>query len=412
MTATIAQLPPTLAPPSVRALVRGLRVAVQPPRGAEELERELRALYGDEIAVTTFCSGRAALTVAIESARRATGRSTVVLPAYTSFSVAAAAAAAGARVRLCDLDPETLDFDREDLRRCVDERTAAVVLGNPYGYPSATGDLGWVRELGVQVIDDAAQALGATEGGTAVGVRGDLGVLSFGRGKCVTTGGGGALLVCDRRLRAFIRSVPRPNGAGLLVWLTALGVRVSANRWIFGLASRIPAARIGESRYDPGFDITRPPAVVQGLASGLADAVVSELAVRRRVAGTWMTALRDMPGVRTPVTGPGARPSYLRVPVLLEDRATRERAVRKLAAVGMRFVRSYPTTLAEIPEFRQRIEDRPTPRATAIADRLLGLPCHRGVRQRDVGRAVEVLRRLAEPSAGATRRAALSGSAI
>lgn len=100
---------------------------------------------------------------------QATGRPNVVLPAFTSYSVAAAAARAGARAELCDLDPRSLQLDRNALRRCVRPRTAAVVLGNVFGLPDVTADLRRVREGGALLIDDAAQAFGATGDGRLVG---------------------------------------------------------------------------------------------------------------------------------------------------------------------------------------------------------------------------------------------------
>src|SRR5262245_371747 len=191
----LARIAPTVAPVPARSLLRSLRAAVTGRvTGNDSLATQVRALF-PEARVGTFSSGRAALSQAIALALRTTGRKRVVLPAYTSYSVAAAAAASGALVDLCDLNPLTLQLDREALRRCVDDRTAAVVLGNLYGFPDITTDLDWLVREGIWLLDDAAQALGALEYGQPVGSRGHLGVLSFGRGKCVTLGDAGALLL-------------------------------------------------------------------------------------------------------------------------------------------------------------------------------------------------------------------------
>jgi dTDP-4-amino-4,6-dideoxygalactose transaminase len=374
------------------ALTRGIAAIVRPGAFRGRLERELRTLYPRTDPVP-FASGRAALATAIILAMRATGRRVVVLPAYTSYSVAAAAAMAGARVRLCDLDPDTLDFDRDDLRDCVDDNVAAVVLGNLYGYPSAIGDLRWVRERGVLLIDDAAQALGALDFGEPVGGRADLGVLSFGRGKCVTTGDGGALLVHDADLHAhFSNNGQLPPSRGLQQMLYATAVKLSSSLTVFGMLSRLPGARIGESVFEPEFEIRSAPASVDGLASDLPSAVWQQREMRTAVAELWTASLRDSRTVRLVTPREQSQPSYLRFPVLTSDSHTRERLIERLARRGFTYVKSYPTTLGQIEAFRRGwCDGRSTPKAEWFAERVIALPCHARVSPRRVRWAVKAL---------------------
>jgi dTDP-4-amino-4,6-dideoxygalactose transaminase len=72
-------------------------------------------------------SGRAALTVLLQALRREPGRREVVIPAYTCFSVPSAIARAGLTVRLCDVDPKTLDLDLNALVRLDLSRVVAIV---------------------------------------------------------------------------------------------------------------------------------------------------------------------------------------------------------------------------------------------------------------------------------------------
>ncbi len=295
-------------------------------------------------------------------------------------------------MRLCDLDPATLDFDRSDLRECVDRTVAAVILGNLYGYPSRIDDIDWVRESGALLIDDAAQALGARDRSRPLGSRGHLGVLSFGRGKCVTTGDGGALLINDEKLRRFVDGVrPGPAGRGLGNWLVALAVRLSSSRLAFGLLSRVPGTRIAESRYEPEFAFASASASARGLACDLARAAVGQLEIRRRVAGYWRDALRASRSLRPLDVSPEVDPAYLRFPVFTADRVRRDALVKALAGSGFSFVRSYPTTLGRIEDFRRaHCEDRPTPGAESISDTVITLPCHARVTKADVRRTMAV----------------------
>lgn len=388
-----ASVPPTLAAPSDRALTCGLHAILRPAAYGGQLEDQVERLYPGSLPFA-FASGRIALAAAIRMAMRATGRTHVVLPAYTSFSVASAAAAAQARVRLCDVDPTTLDFDRSDLQACIDDRVAAVVLGNLYGYPSSLAGLEFLPRRGVVVIDDAAQAVGATEEGRRVGSRGQVGVLSFGRGKCATIGSGGVLLLHEKRLRPYLAAPPTSSNRGIAVWLIAALVRLSAHRRAFDLLSRVPGARIGASVYEPRLPVRGLSSAAQGLAVDLGTALARHLRVRRRVAALWQRALPN--GSPLSVVRPvaGARPAYLRLPALATTHAEREAMIRRLAAVGFRFVRSYPTPLDGIPEFKARFcERRAIPKARRIGECLLALPCHGGLTREDVQRAGELLSR-------------------
>ena len=62
-------------------------------------------------------SGRAALAVLLAALREGSDRREVVMPAYTCFSVPSAVARAGLTIRLCDVDPKTLDLDQNALAR-------------------------------------------------------------------------------------------------------------------------------------------------------------------------------------------------------------------------------------------------------------------------------------------------------
>jgi perosamine synthetase len=387
-----ASIAPTLPPLPAGALLRGLRGALAPTPASDLLAEELTAMFGSA-AVIGYDTGRAAVADAMRMAARATGRPRVVIPAYTSYSVAAAATAAGIEPVLCDIDAGTFGYDAAALRACVDDRTAAVLLGNLFGWPEPVTPLGWVAECGAMLIDDAAQALGAREGTRLAGGRAPLGILSFGRGKCVTLGGGGALLVQDPALRALMPLAPPTASKGWRELVMAVAVTVSRSRAALGLMSRLPGVRLGESHFEPDFDRIAAPASVRAMATGIAGAAARIRVVRGNVAADWRAALADAPGWQLPPLTSGLEPAFLRYPVLAATPAMRERAVASLAEAGFGFVRSFPTTLAGIPEFAARLGVRPdVPGAEALSARVIALPCHADVHPADIERGAQVLR--------------------
>jgi dTDP-4-amino-4,6-dideoxygalactose transaminase len=99
----------------------------------------------------------------------------VICPAFTFFATAEAIARLGATPRFCDIDRRTLNLDPADVAERVTERTRAIVAVHLFGRPAPLAEL----PAGVPVIEDAAQAFGATAGQARAGAVGIAGTFSF-----------------------------------------------------------------------------------------------------------------------------------------------------------------------------------------------------------------------------------------
>jgi dTDP-4-amino-4,6-dideoxygalactose transaminase len=185
--------PPVLSPVSSRALVDGVAAAIGLDSNAHEgVSEDLRKRYRCHDALLTD-SGTSALILAL---RRIAPQGIVALPAYGCIDLTTAALGAGVRVRLYDIDPVTLSPDLDSVRAALRRGVDAIVVTHLYGYPADMfGVASLAAEAGVPVIEDAAQGAGGTLRGSLLGSIGDVSVLSFGRGKGMTGGSGGALLV-------------------------------------------------------------------------------------------------------------------------------------------------------------------------------------------------------------------------
>src|SRR5262249_30572436 len=120
------------------------------------------------------------------------GRDEVLVPAYTCWTVPASVVRAGLRVRLVDVDPVSLDLDPAALAAAPTGRLASVIATHLFARTSDVAAVAMAlaaRDPGVRIVEDAAQAWPASGGHSAWPV-----VLSFGRGKALPLGGGGALL--------------------------------------------------------------------------------------------------------------------------------------------------------------------------------------------------------------------------
>lgn len=321
---------PVYSPIRPRSLLAGLGAALGFGRPWERLRRRLARHYGTPDLLLTD-SGTSALHLAIRGAL-ATSRSSsgsreggvVALPAYCCPDVVTAAVGAGARVRLYDVDPATLGPDRESLEAALRAGVAAVVAVHLYGIPVDVERLAALAEVhGALLIEDAAQGFGGSVGGRPLGSLGSLGVLSFGRGKGITGGGGGALLANDGAGRRALDAVDDRLLAGGSGWIE-LGKL--AAQWLFGrpslygLPAAIPWLGLGETRYEE-------PWAPRGLSRAAAAAVLSnweasleEAKVRRGNAERLVAALGEEFAIPSPdISGDDAEAGALRKPILAPD---------------------------------------------------------------------------------------------
>ncbi len=133
----------------------------------------------------------------------------VIVPANTFVATAEAVARCGATVVLADVDPETALLNAETVRAVMSPRTVAVMAVHLYGQPVDVDDLATVTEpAGVAIIEDAAQAHGATLRGRPVGSLGIAAGFSFYPGKNLgALGDGGAVTTSDPQLADRIRVI-------------------------------------------------------------------------------------------------------------------------------------------------------------------------------------------------------------
>jgi dTDP-4-amino-4,6-dideoxygalactose transaminase len=246
-------------------------------------EQELAVSLGTEAAVAVS-SGSVALELALRALGVGPGHE-VVIPSYVCDALHHAVTRAGATPVLADSDPLTRSLSAADTRARLTPRTRAVIVPHAFGLAA---ELAPFLALGVPVIEDCAQTLGAHLDGRPVGSLGTLAVCSFYATKLLTTGEGGAvagpaaLLERVRDVRDYDERddlVPRCN-AKLSDLAAALGRGQLARLDTFVARRRAVAARyrarlagapcvtppdVGSRHVYHRFvvDVDRPPATVQ-----------------------------------------------------------------------------------------------------------------------------------------------------
>jgi perosamine synthetase len=184
-------------------------------QGAKVKEFELRlAEYIGCRNVVAVNSGTAALQVAIDAVRhhlrkpkQKGGDQSEIITSPLSFAATAnAALACGVTPVFADVDPETFNIDYTGIEELIDESTIAIEPVDVYGLPASLDKIGQLAKLhGLYVVEDAAEAIGATLGGKKIGNVSDVSCFSTYATKNLHTAEGGFVATNDDSLAEFMR---------------------------------------------------------------------------------------------------------------------------------------------------------------------------------------------------------------
>lgn len=179
-------------------------------------EREFAEAHGAAHAVA-MVNGTMSLVVSLRAAGVGPGDE-VIVPSYTFIATASAALFVGAIPIFADVRIDDHNIDPASVEALITERTKAIIVvhlaGNIADLDSLTAVAG---KHGLALIEDAAQAVGASWRDRPVGAIGDLGSFSFQSSKNMTAGEGGIVVTDDDRLASMVYSlvnVGRIKGGG------------------------------------------------------------------------------------------------------------------------------------------------------------------------------------------------------
>jgi dTDP-4-amino-4,6-dideoxygalactose transaminase len=271
-------------------VLRSGKVSYWTGNEGRQFEQEFAAYAGTDHAVA-LVNGTVALELALHALGIGPGND-VLVTSRTFVASASAVVMRGARPVMVDVDRHSQNITAETLRAAMTPDTAAIIAVHLAGWPCEMDPvMGFAQDHGLKVIEDCAQALGATYRGRPVGSLGHAGAFSFCQDKILTTGGeGGMLTTADPALweRAWsfkdhgksydaVYRRPHPPGYGFK-WLhesfgtngrmtemqAAIG-RVQLRKLPEWISARRRNARILTDcfRGIPGLRVAEPPAEVE-----------------------------------------------------------------------------------------------------------------------------------------------------
>jgi dTDP-4-amino-4,6-dideoxygalactose transaminase len=352
------------------------------------LERALADEYGSAAVLLTD-SGTSALALALRAAVRERPGA-VALPAYGCYDIATAADAAEVRFALYDIEPATLGPDLDSLRSALMTGARTIVVAYLYGIPIDPAPIGSLaHEFGAVMVEDAAQAAGTRIGGRPAGSHGRYGVLSFGRGKGVTGGRGGALLV---NTPDALEPLAKPREALRGGRGSAGDVAVLAAQWalgrapVYGALTALPFLGLGETIYRPPHEPGGMTRFAAGVLLRTRSEAEREAEIRRRTARRLSAHVERGSALRTPAVPFASEAGFLRLPVAAAPEALR--VARSADARRLGVWPGYPRALADLDGFCARRMDpgRAISGSRSLAQCMLTLPTHSRLRERELGR--------------------------
>lgn len=275
-------------------LSRGPKVA--------EFEEALAGYLGVRHAVSVS-SGTAALHLSVLALGLSEGDE-VIVPDFSFPATANAVALAGAKPVLCDVHSATFNIDAGEVERLITPRTKAVMPVHQFGLPADMNAIVKIaKDCELNIIEDAACALGAEHQSQKCGTLGKIACFSFHPRKIATTGEGGVVVTDDDVIAEKVRSLRNHGSLKGDFVLAGYNYRMSDINAALGVAQ-----------------LRKLPMLIER---------------RRELARLYGECLRGVAGLSLPQDFEGARHTYQSYVVSLDAQLDRDKAILELKERGV-----------------------------------------------------------------------------
>jgi len=315
-------------------------------------------------------SGTAALHMALWTAGVKAGDE-VILPSFTFIATAEAVALTGAKPVFVDVKPDTYNIDPSKIEQAITNKTRAVIPVDLYGLPAEMDKLKEIADKhNLILVEDAAQAHGASYKGKPPGYFADMTCWSFYASKNITTGEGGMITTNNEEYAENLRLI------------RSHGEKDEYKASVLGHNYRMPeiAAAIGVEQ------LKKLPKFVEK---------------RRKNAQALTERLRSINQLILPTEPRGCRSSWYLYTVRIRTGGERERAkfVEDLRKKGVGATVYYHTPIHQMP-FYQQFGTYRLPNTEKVAQQVFSLPVHPKVTLKNVEYIAEAVRNAVKKRTG------------
>ncbi|WP_405305536.1 DegT/DnrJ/EryC1/StrS family aminotransferase [Methanobrevibacter sp.] len=325
----------------------------------EEFEQEFADWVGAEYGIAVN-SGTAALHVALLSCDIGPGDEVITTP-FTFIASGNSIVYTGAKPVFADIDLKTYTLNPDSIEDLITENTKAIMPVQLYGQAADMDRINRIAEkYGLIVIEDAAQAHGATFNGQKVGSIGDMSCFSFYPTKNMTTSEGGIITTDDEELADSARMF-RAHGATMRYHHNAIGY----NFRMTDISAAIGLAQLKK---------------------------IDEFNDKRIANAAYLNeGLKDVDGVITPYCAEGSKHVYHQYTIMVE-KGDRDDWVDIINDCGVGTGIHYPIPLYNQPIYRTLGFEGYCQNAELAADNVISLPVHPSLTQEDLDAVIDAVK--------------------
>ncbi|MES9991090.1 MAG: DegT/DnrJ/EryC1/StrS family aminotransferase [Candidatus Thiodiazotropha sp.] len=374
----------------------------QPPVGnlisLSKSKSDINSLF-NPYKVRYYRSGTVSLAAAIKTAitLNNTPKPEVILPAYGCPDILSAVIFSGAKPVFIDFEENKPWMNITQVENKISKSTVAIICVNFLGIQERTEIIRNIaKDRGVMTIEDSAQAMPICNDDKLW--KGDIVVISFGRGKPVNLLGGGALLYKAESIDTSLDpSIPTTKTSFLNRTIYRFKVAIYnkiINPRLYVYLQYLPFLGIGTTEFKPieyieGFDDYRLSILAENLHTYCNNSVDIQLALSKIIDEHRENnnSILDLPTE----CSHNLNHALLRYPLLI-DSSSREALYSELNAQGLGPSKLYPTVMPNyLPEDMQQLNRNEYPCANDFASRILTLPTHQGLSSEDINRMRKII---------------------
>jgi dTDP-4-amino-4,6-dideoxygalactose transaminase len=319
----------------------------------------------------------------------------VIIPVFCCSAVVPPVLALSAVPVLADIGPE-LNLTAETVYAAITKKTKAVVVPHLFGNPA---DIESIAELArakkIRVIDDAAQALGATTAGRSVGSFGDAGVVSFGDERvCFGIGGGAVISNRVESMTLYGQGLSPTQPAPVLRRLAGTLFLRRWRRWTRPLHSVLSSWRRADPDAPPApYGPTRMANLQAAVALSLVQTLEENITARRARVDAYRDLLGNEAGLELIPHRPGSAclTQVVRVSSGKSGFDTAARLIGALGECGYEVQGSY-VPIHLLARFQSCLWD-PLHQTERVWGDLIELPCEPSVDMNEVERISSLVKR-------------------
>jgi dTDP-4-amino-4,6-dideoxygalactose transaminase len=391
------EIPPTAGFP---LHIRNFLALLKAESGNNSLAEDFKNYLNVDYAEITY-SGTAALYLILESLKELSSRTTVIIPSFVCPLVPLAIKRAGLKVEVCDINKNNFNFNLYELEKlCANNSNIlAIVAVHLGGIPLDFEALEAIaKRYNIFIIEDCAQALGATYKGKKVGALGDFAFFSLCRGKGLTIYEGGVIVtgrkeyvpVIDNKIGHLVKSDFLSEGLKIL---ELFGYAIFYRPLTFWFIFRLPQIfwnmqgeflRAQAEYFSADFPIHKVSTLRKKIGHIAFKGLEGEIDKQSQKAKFYIERLKNLEGAYVIQEPLNCRATYPYLTIVFSDQDRKKKVLQIISDSGLGVSVIYAFAITDYEYLKDIIPDRGCPNGRYLAKNALSLSTSTFLEEKDL----------------------------